>query len=69
MTSTYTIEQRDERGHWTSEGVGESKGWPDLSGAIDALRSLADLGEEWAGEYRITRDGVSVHRETIGEAP
>lgn len=63
-TDVYTIEQKDERGTWTSEGIGDAQ-WPTLSDAIDAMRSLADLGDEWSGEYRITRDGRTIHAETI----
>jgi hypothetical protein len=55
---TYTIQQFDpKQGGWTSEGIGESQGWPSKRLAQQAIASLRRLGPEWrTTKYRIVRD-------------
>lgn len=55
--STYRIECR-ESGRWTTDTLGGARqagGYTTVAEAVGAIRSLAALGEEWLGEYRVGR--------------
>ncbi len=54
---TYRIEfLRD--GTWDSEGIGDSLGWESVEEASAAIAGIADLGEEWLGDYRVVDEST-----------
>ena len=66
MSHTFDIQRKDGN-HWHGD-IGESRAWPTLDDAMRAVDSLAQLGAEWDGAYRIveTTSGCVALHVTIG---
>ena len=67
--AAFTIEFKHPTSGWTTDGIGDCRGWETPTAAVYAVRSLADKGPEWRGDYRIVDEtGVIVEEISIGIA-